>query len=146
MPASLAPVEEAALLAQALLAVPGHKLPLLPAGEASIEKRSELKINANGQSRTVVQYAISGLGFVPSALWLDAGRKVFRLGFNLVFHHSGRLGKRNSDLLKEQDKFENERSGSWPARWLTNLKARWFLFTPICLIPSQRKCCPTALW
>ena len=33
--------EETALLAQALLAAPGHKLPLLPAGEAAIEKRSE---------------------------------------------------------------------------------------------------------
>src|ERR1043166_10160583 len=66
--------EESALLAQALLAAPGHKLPLLPAGEASIEKRSELKINANGQSRTVVQYAISGLDFSPSALWLAQGR------------------------------------------------------------------------
>src|SRR6476469_10872872 len=57
--------EETALLAQALLAAPQHKLPLLPAGEASIEKRGELKITANGQSQTVTQYAIDGLGFSP---------------------------------------------------------------------------------
>src|ERR1051326_1357671 len=69
--------EEAALLAPALLAAPGHKLPLLPAGEASIEKRGELKINANGQSRTVVQYAITGPGFSPFAFWLGVDGKIF---------------------------------------------------------------------
>ena len=86
--------EETALLAQALLAAPQHKLPLLPAGEASIEKRSELQITANGQSRTVTQYAIDGLGFSPFPFWLDAQWQAVRVGFNLVLHHSGRLGKR----------------------------------------------------
>ncbi|HXP16127.1 MAG TPA: amidohydrolase family protein [Terriglobales bacterium] len=62
--------EESALLARALLAA-GGRLPLLPAGEASIEKRGELKIEANGQSRTVVQYAVNGLDFTPTPLWLD---------------------------------------------------------------------------
>src|SRR5271167_442319 len=62
--------EESALLARALLAA-GGRLPLLPAGEASIQKRGELKIEANGQSRTVAQYAISGLDFTPTPIWLD---------------------------------------------------------------------------
>jgi imidazolonepropionase-like amidohydrolase len=102
--------EEIALLAQALLAAPGHKLPLLPAGEASIEKRGELKINANGQSRTVTQYAVSGLGFSPFSFWLDSDGRFFasvstwstliREGWESVA----------AELLKEQDKFENERS------------------------------------
>jgi len=68
--------EETALLARAILAAGGH-LPLLPAGEASIEKRGELKIEANGQSRTVVQYAISGLDFTPSPIWLDTDGTFF---------------------------------------------------------------------
>src|SRR5579863_2865382 len=63
--------EENAILARALLATPGGKLPLLPAGEASIEKRGELKIEMAGKSRTVVQYAITGLDFVPAPIWLD---------------------------------------------------------------------------
>src|SRR5258708_6974694 len=58
--------EEAAFLAQALLVTSGHKLPLLPEGEAFLEKRGEVTVAANGQSRTVVQYAISGLGFSPT--------------------------------------------------------------------------------
>src|SRR5579864_936357 len=102
--------EEAALLAQALLAAPQHKLALLPAGEASIEKRSELKINSNGQSRTVVQYAINGLGFSPSPLWLGPDGKFFASvsTWSSIVEDGweGTLG----DLLKEQDKFDNERS------------------------------------
>jgi imidazolonepropionase-like amidohydrolase len=62
--------QETALLAQALLKADGS-LPLLPEGEARIEKRGELKVEAKGQSRTVVQYAISGLDFTPTAIWLD---------------------------------------------------------------------------
>ena len=104
--------EETALLAQALLAAPGHKLPLLPAGEASIEKRSELKINANGQSRTVTQYAIAGLGFSPFAFWLNADGKLFASvsTWSTIIQE----GWENvaADLLKAQDKFDNERSAN----------------------------------
>src|SRR2546430_8675429 len=38
------PPEETGLLAKALLATPNHRLPLLPTGEASIEKSTELTI------------------------------------------------------------------------------------------------------
>ena len=68
--------EENAILARALLAA-GGRLPLLPEGEASIEKRGELKITAKGQSRTVVQYAINGLDFTPTPIWLDQDGKFF---------------------------------------------------------------------
>jgi imidazolonepropionase-like amidohydrolase len=102
--------EETGLLAQALLAAPQRKLALLPAGEVSIEKRSELKINANGQSRTVIQYAISGLGFSPSPLWLDADGKFFASvsTWNSVIPEGWEGAV--ADLLKEQGKFDNERS------------------------------------
>ena len=104
--------EETGLLAQALLAAPGHKLALLPEGEASIEKRSELKINANGQSRTVVQYAISGLGFAPVPLWLEPDGKFFAFvsTWNSVIPEGWESAL--ADLLKEQDKFDNERSNA----------------------------------
>jgi len=46
--------EETALLARALLTAPGGKLPLLPGGEASITKRGELKVEANGKTLAVV--------------------------------------------------------------------------------------------
>src|SRR5262245_16333250 len=101
--------EESALLAKALLAAPGHKLPLLPEGQASIEKRGELKISANGQARTVVQYAISGLGFSPSALWLDQDGTFFASvsTWSSIVRESweSKVGA----LVNEQDKFANER-------------------------------------
>ncbi|MGZ7091142.1 MAG: amidohydrolase family protein, partial [Candidatus Angelobacter sp.] len=104
--------EETGLLAQALLAAPEHKLPLLPEGEASIEKRSELKINANGQSRTVTQYAINGFGFTPSPLWLDSDGKFFAsVSTWSSIVQEGWEGA-TADLLKEQEKFDNERSAN----------------------------------
>jgi imidazolonepropionase-like amidohydrolase len=69
--------EESAFLAQALLAAPGGKLALLPEGEAHIERVGALKVAANGQTRTVVQYNIAGLSFTPFPIWLDEDRQFF---------------------------------------------------------------------
>jgi imidazolonepropionase-like amidohydrolase len=104
--------EETALLAQALLPAPQHKLSLLPAGEASIEKRGELKINANGQSRTVVQYAITGLGFSPFAFWLDVDGKLFASVSTWSSIIQEGWEATIADLLKEQDRFDNARSAN----------------------------------
>ena len=55
------------VLARALLKAPGHRLPLLPAGEASIEQSGNLNIG----KIELTQYRITGLGFTPQAIWLD---------------------------------------------------------------------------
>jgi len=104
--------EEVALLAQALLAAPQHKLALLPAGEASIEKRGELKISASGQSMTVTQYAIAGLGFSPFPFWLNADGKLFASvsTWSTIIQEGWESAA--ADLLKAQDKFVNERSAN----------------------------------
>ncbi|HEX8178039.1 MAG TPA: amidohydrolase family protein [Pyrinomonadaceae bacterium] len=70
---------EQALLAQALLATPAGRLPLLPDGEARIERVGELKLDTGGRTRTVTHYAISGLGFAPVSIWLDEGHQFFAL-------------------------------------------------------------------
>src|SRR5262249_3969962 len=64
------PPEFFGVLARALLKAPGHRLPLLPAGEASIEESGKLKV---GKSE-LIQYRITGLGFTPQAIWLDHNR------------------------------------------------------------------------
>ena len=61
------PPEFFGVLARALLKAPGHKLPLLPAGEASIEESGKLKVGKT----ELTQYRITGLGFTPQAIWLD---------------------------------------------------------------------------
>ena len=102
--------EEAGLLAKALLAAGGH-LPLLPAGEASIQKRGELKVEVNGQSRTVTQYAISGLDFVPDPVWLDQDGKFFALVAGSWFAVVAEGWESAVETLaKSQDDFDNRRA------------------------------------
>jgi imidazolonepropionase-like amidohydrolase len=75
------PTEESAMLARALLAA-GGRLPLLPEGEARIERAGERRLEKDGRSVTVTEYLISGLDFAPSALWLDADRNFFAVASN----------------------------------------------------------------
>lgn len=58
-----APPEFTAVLARALLKASGHTLPLLPAGDAHI---SEVETDGD-----LTLYAITGLDFSPTPVWLD---------------------------------------------------------------------------
>ncbi len=71
------PPQEAALLAKALLAAPGHRLPLLPTGEARIEELASEEVRKGGVTQKIRLYALSGLGFAPSYVWLDENRDLF---------------------------------------------------------------------
>ena len=64
-----APPEFTGVLARALLKAPNHKLALLPAGEASIEKAG--KVNLGSGKGDLTEYRIAGLGFSPQSIWLD---------------------------------------------------------------------------
>jgi imidazolonepropionase-like amidohydrolase len=70
--------QETALLARALLAARG-RLDLLPDGQARIERAGSAQVTAGGIGRTVQLYAISGLAFTPSYVWLDAQQGLFAL-------------------------------------------------------------------
>ena len=72
------PPEELGLLARALLEAEDGKLALLPGGQAVIETAGTLTVrDAQGRTRKVTQYAISGLGFSPLRVWLDEERRFF---------------------------------------------------------------------
>ena len=62
-----APPEFFGVLARALLKAPNHKLPLLPAGEATIERVGKV---TSGNTK-FTEYRITGLGFSPQPIWLD---------------------------------------------------------------------------
>jgi imidazolonepropionase-like amidohydrolase len=62
-----APPELFGVLARALLKAPNHKLPLLPAGEATIEQAGKVTSGNN----VFTEYRITGLGFLPQTIWLD---------------------------------------------------------------------------
>lgn len=68
-----APPEFTAVLARALLEAPGHRLPLLPSGEAELTEAGSVSVkSADGTPVQLNQYQITGLDFGPTPLWLDA--------------------------------------------------------------------------
>jgi len=79
-PAVYVPIDgapaELGLLAQVALGN-GGKVVLLPEGEAKIDRIAALNLEASGQKRHVTLYAITGLDFSPTYVWLDDGRKFF---------------------------------------------------------------------
>lgn len=103
--------EESAVLAKALLGNGGH-LPLLPSGEASIERRSQLKVSVGNQTRTVEQYAVSGLDFVPDPIWLDEKGHLFATvsGWFVVVQEGWEPAI--EALQRAQDEFDNQRIGN----------------------------------
>jgi hypothetical protein len=62
-----APPEFFGVLARALLKAPNHRLPLLPAGEATIEQAGKVSSANTG----LTEYRITGLGFSPQPIWLN---------------------------------------------------------------------------
>ena len=71
---------ELGVLARALLVAPDRTLKLLPEGEARIERVGTLEAKANGSTRSVTHYEISGLSFMPSPVWLDDDGALFAQG------------------------------------------------------------------
>jgi len=67
---------EIALLAQIALDN-GGRTALLPEGEATINRLAELELTASGQKKQVTLYAITGLDFTPTYVWLDDRRNFF---------------------------------------------------------------------
>ncbi|MFL6197077.1 MAG: amidohydrolase family protein [Thermoanaerobaculia bacterium] len=62
---------ELALLATALLRSPGHRLPLLPDGEAHLETVGTARLALGAQARDLTLYAISGLATPTLYVWME---------------------------------------------------------------------------
>jgi imidazolonepropionase-like amidohydrolase len=66
-----APPEFTGVLARALLEAPGHRLALLPGGEAHLTAAGSVTVpGPNGTRVELTQYQISGLDFGPTPVWL----------------------------------------------------------------------------
>lgn len=99
------------LLAQALLKN-GNKLPLLPAGEATLSELKTVPVEANGRKVNATLYQIEGLDFSPTYLWLDDQRNAFavvqgwfgliKAGYQSIF----------STLYNTQDDIQSARAAS----------------------------------
>jgi imidazolonepropionase-like amidohydrolase len=67
-------------LERALLAAPGGRLPLLPEGEARIEKVLDRPVEVGGKKRTATLYEVVGLAFTANPVWLLDDKTVFATG------------------------------------------------------------------
>lgn len=67
-----APPAYAATIVRALERAKNHTLPLLPAGEARLEKVGERLVESkDGAKTTAIAYEIHGLDFTPATVWVD---------------------------------------------------------------------------
>lgn len=132
------------LLVQALLKN-GDKLPLLPGGEAKLRELKTVPVEAGGKKVTVSLYAVDGLAFTPSYVWLDDQHNYFAS----VYGWSGlvREGYESvvGDLFKLQEQVESARAAEL-AKQLTHRPAGDLVIKNVTLfdsvnaktVPSQR--------
>ena len=104
--------EESAVLARALLRVPSRTLRVFPAGEARIDKVGDLTIAAGDSTKSVTHYAISGLNFTPTSLWLDGESHLFAAGGSWAMVIRQGWEGAQSSLLAAQDSFTTNRATS----------------------------------
>ncbi len=71
------PAAELALLVSALSNAKDAVVRLFPAGEARLERMTELTVESHGQKLHVTEFAITGLSFEPQTVWLDDDRHFF---------------------------------------------------------------------
>jgi imidazolonepropionase-like amidohydrolase len=102
-----APPEFLGVMARALLKAPNHKLPLLPAGEASIEAAGKVT-TAKGE---LTEYRITGLGFSPQSIWLDQNGVAFSISgwFSVVPDGS-------ESAIKELQAAQEKTDAAWSER------------------------------
>lgn len=71
------PAGELALMVSALLKAKGVPLKLFPAGEARLEKMTDVTVESHGKKMHVTEYGITGLAFDPTTVWLDDDQHFF---------------------------------------------------------------------
>jgi imidazolonepropionase-like amidohydrolase len=71
------PGAETAFLAGALLKAKAGHLALFPSGDAYLDRLAEVTLENSGRKIHVTEYAMTGLGFDPSTVWLDDDGKFF---------------------------------------------------------------------
>jgi Amidohydrolase family len=100
---------ELAFLVAALQKANGAPVHLLPAGEARLERLTDLTLEDHGQRLHVTDFAITGLSFEPQTLWLDDEQHFFAIpGTWFAFLREG-WEKTNDQLYAIDIKMRDER-------------------------------------
>ncbi|HET6782596.1 MAG TPA: amidohydrolase family protein [Pseudoxanthomonas sp.] len=113
LPLNAAP-EIQGVLARALLKAPGHKLALLPAGEARLEAAGTLDVATAQGPKTLSLYRISGLDYTPGSVWLDADGNTAAL--IMVSGWVSILSPEYQDSLAKLIEFQERAGADWSLR------------------------------
>ena len=103
------PPEITGVLARALLKAPNHKLPLLPAGEATLEEAGKI---TTGDQINLPQYRITGLGFRPQSVWLDQNGDTAALVSDWI----SVIAKQYEPAMPQLESAQQEADNSWSER------------------------------
>ena len=71
------PAAESAFLVSALLKAKEAPVTLFPAGEARLERMTDVTVESHGQKLHVTEFAITGLSFEPQTVWVDDDQHFF---------------------------------------------------------------------
>lgn len=118
LPLNAAP-EIHGVLARALLQAPGHKLALLPAGEARLETAGTLDVATAQGPKTLSLYRISGIEFTPDSIWLDADGNTAAL--IMASGWVSILSPEYQDSLAKLIAFQERASADWSLRLARDL-------------------------
>jgi hypothetical protein len=118
--------EQTALLARALLNSESARLPLYPAGEASIHRIAEYATDDKPENAAVL-YAIHGLGLTPEYIWLDQSRELFALTYGWMGLAPSGQAAILPAMQALQDQAESERSLELAKQLANELPEKWLL-------------------
>jgi imidazolonepropionase-like amidohydrolase len=93
-----------------LLLAPNKQLPILPQGEARVERIRDVAITAGARSRTVTLYATHGLGFTPWLWWGDEQGRFFAGGSSWSMTIREGWESAQGELLKAQQAYDSARA------------------------------------
>jgi len=119
--------EQLAALARALLRSPERALDLLPSGHAVIREVARQIATRDAEARTVTLYAISGLDFTPSYLWLDDQQELFALTLGWMGLAPEGWGETLETLQQVQDRAEADYHRRLAAELTQPLPDNWIL-------------------
>ena len=122
MPAEPGALESLDALVRAAVQTIDGEIALLPAGTARVEKISDLDLALGDAGSKVSLYAISGLGFKPSYVWLDQDLQLVALDF------SGWLGMVpegwGADALRQMSEVQTREAGRFSTQLTERLANR----------------------
>lgn len=95
-----------AALVKYALAQPDRSIDLLPLGRLQAERVATEKVRHAGEEKSLGLYAVTGLGFSPSYIWLDEQQNLFGMAAGWVGLTPAGWGKVLPALQKRQDEVE----------------------------------------